>query len=334
MYLKKQIRRKMNLKLSFLLLFCFFIIAINPISVKAAGNAKIKSMDDFYVKLSNQIFAHEVDVKYDVPDYELVKQLMEMSMEDYQYHYDVDNPIISGCYLSYYIDYLNLYYRNGSLRIVIQFKYSKSDMDAHFVMMKELAKELKCDTPYDTVQKVHDYLIKKFEYDKKTIYIHHTDIDGFKDNQMVCSGYSLAAYYLLNAAGVPARVVTGYGGSGTSDESNHMWNMVELDGLWYNMDITWDDVNKDKPTYTYFLKSDKDFPDHIRLGRYDNDNIKYSMAEKSYKLPAKLRYGQFLYYFAMVLVVVICIMFMSKMTRKRRQAKEFENYVEYKKDVP
>ena len=103
MYLKKQIRRKMNLKLSFLLLFCFFIIAINPISVKAAGNAKIKSMDDFYVKLSNQIFAHEVDVKYDVPDYELVKQIMELSMEDYRFHYDVDNPIISGCYLSYYI---------------------------------------------------------------------------------------------------------------------------------------------------------------------------------------------------------------------------------------
>ncbi len=330
MILKKQTRRIINIFMAFLLLSCFFIFAVKPIEVKAFGNQKITSMDDFYVKLSNQIFAHEVDVKYDIPDYDLVKKIMEMDMSDYQYHYDEEKPLISGCYLSYYIDYLNLYYRNGSLRIVIQFKYSKSDMDEHFAMMKDLAVELKRDTPYDTVQNVHDYLIKKFEYDKKTIYIHHTDIDGFKDNQMVCSGYSLAAYYLLNAAGVPTRVVTGYGGSGDSDDKNHMWNIVELDGDWYNMDITWDDVNKEKPTYTYFLKSDKDFPDHKRLGRYDNDIIKYSISEKSYKLPAKLRFGEFKFYLAMALAIVIGMILISKLFRKKREQKELETYVEYK----
>ena len=312
----------------------FFVLLISPVNAYAAENEKISSLDDFYVKVSNQIYNHEVDVTYDVSDYELAKSIMGISMEDYQFHYDEKNPLISGCYLSFYIDYLSLYYNHGTLRILISFKYTKFDMNQHFSMMKELADELKCDTDYDTIQKVHDYLIKNFEYDKKTLYVNHTDIDGFKDKQMVCSGYSLAAYNLLNQAGIPTRVITGYGGDGRPDETNHMWNMVELDGLWYNMDITWDDVNKDKPTYTYFLKSDKDFPNHIRLGRYDNDNIKYSMAEKSYKLPAKLRYGQFLYYFAMVLVVIICMMFMSKLSRKRRQAKEFENYVEYKKDVP
>ncbi|MBQ8912986.1 MAG: hypothetical protein IJ054_02950, partial [Lachnospiraceae bacterium] len=302
------------------------ILLCGSFTTKAAQYEKIRSMDDFYVKLSNQIFSHEVDKYYEVPDYDIVKTIMSMSMEDYEYHYDENNPLISGCYLSHYITYMNLYYRNGNLRVVIQFKYSKSEMDEHFAMMSELSKELKCDTDYDTVQNVHDYLIKNFEYDKKTIYVNHTDIDGFKDNQMVCSGYSLAAYYLLNAVGIPTRVITGYGGVGTSDERNHMWNMVELDGKWYNMDITWDDTNGERPTYNYFLKNDDDFTEHIRLGKYDIAYFSAIVAKKSYKLPAKLKLGEFGWYVFMVAVLLLGMFISSVIINKKRRKKEKEVY--------
>ncbi len=295
----------------------FFAFLTSEFELKAAGRTKITSMDEFYVAISNQIHNHEVDVTYDVSDYNLVKKIMDISMEDYQFHYDEKHPLISGCYLSYYIDYMSLYYSHGTLRIVIQFKYSKADMDEHFSMMKELALKLKKDTAFDTILNVHDYLIENFEYDKKTIYVNHTDIDGFKDNQMVCSGYSLAAYYLLNEAGIPTMVITGYGGNGAPNESNHMWNMVFLDDNWYNLDITWDDINGKKPAYNYFLKSDKDFTEHVRLGRYDIDYFKYAVAEKSYKLPMKLKYGDFKIYILVVAVLIAAIILFPRLFKKR-----------------
>lgn len=299
----------------------FFVLLMSPVNAYAAGNEKISSLDDFYVKVSNQIYNHEVDVTYDVSDYELAKSIMGISMEDYQFHYDEKNPLISGCYLSFYIDYLSLYYNHGTLRILISFKYTKFDMNQHFSMMKELADELKCDTDYDTVQNVHDYLIKNFEYDKKTLYVNHTDIDGFKDKQMVCSGYSLAAYNLLNQAGIPTRVITGYGGDGRPDETNHMWNMVCLDGEWYNMDITWDDTNGKMPTYNYFLKNDKDFKGHLRRGKYDSDYFTYSLAEKSYKLPMSLKFGDFKYYIIVVAVILIAMSLFARVINNRRSKK-------------
>ena len=304
----------------------FFTFLTSEFELKAAGRTKITSMDEFYVAISNQIYNHEVDVTYDVSDYNLVKKIMDISMEDYQFHYDEKHPLISGCYLSYYIDYMSLYYSHGTLRIVIQFKYSKADMDEHFSMMKELALKLKKDTTFDTILNVHDYLIENFEYDKKTIYVNHTDIDGFKDNQMVCSGYSLAAYYLLNEAGIPTMVITGYGGNGAPNESNHMWNMVFLDDNWYNLDITWDDINGKKPAYNYFLKSDKDFTEHVRLGRYDIDYFKYAVAEKSYKLPMKLKYGDFKIYIFIVTILLTAIFFLSSIINSRHKKQVQNSY--------
>ena len=44
------------------------------------------------------------------------------------------------------------------------------------------------------------------------------------------------------------------------ERSGHAWNQIELDGIWYNMDLTFDRdglVNKKVPLY--LLKSDEDF---------------------------------------------------------------------------
>ena len=46
-----------------------------------------------------------------------------------------------------------------------------------------------------------------------------------------------------------------------SDTMNHCWNMVEIDGSWYHVDITWDDGYPDLQGQVYhdfFLCSDKD----------------------------------------------------------------------------
>lgn len=66
----------------------------------------------------------------------------------------------------------------------------------------------------------------------------------------VCQAYTLLAYRLFLAAGLDAKYVYGY-----SDNQLHAWNLVSVNGDWYHVDTTWNDVNPDEPyaiSYEYF----------------------------------------------------------------------------------
>ncbi|MDR3313713.1 MAG: hypothetical protein LBS96_04560 [Oscillospiraceae bacterium] len=73
----------------------------------------------------------------------------------------------------------------------------------------------------------------------------------------VCQGYALANCLLLDKLGVTCAFVV-------SDQMNHAWNLVRLDGQWYHVDTTWNDGATeyhllDVPGYVnhnYFLLSD------------------------------------------------------------------------------
>ena len=58
----------------------------------------------------------------------------------------------------------------------------------------------------------------------------------------VCEGYAKAFKVLCDQLGVPAVCV-----SGLSDKSltgsGHMWNLAQIGGVWYLVDVTWDDSN-------------------------------------------------------------------------------------------
>ena len=59
---------------------------------------------------------------------------------------------------------------------------------------------------------------------------------------VVCEGYAKAFKVLCDQLGVPAVCV-----SGLSDKSRtgsgHMWNLAQIGGVWYLVDVTWDDSN-------------------------------------------------------------------------------------------
>ncbi|BCN29329.1 transglutaminase domain-containing protein [Anaeromicropila herbilytica] len=134
---------------------------------------------------------------------------------------------------------------------------------------------------YKKVKAIHDYIIKSAIYDET--YSRYTAYDIFVNKTAVCQGYTLAAYRLFTEAGLKSKIITGYAKGGS-----HAWNIVKVNGKWYNIDLTWDDPltynRKQVLRYDYFLKNDKDFSDHIRDTEFTTKDFlsKYAITSKSY----------------------------------------------------
>lgn len=68
-----------------------------------------------------------------------------------------------------------------------------------------------------------------------------------------CYGYAEAYAFLLAQVGVKTEIIS-------SDEMVHAWVKVCVDGVYYNVDVTWDDPVRDRPglvEHQFFLLSDE-----------------------------------------------------------------------------
>ncbi|MBJ6360482.1 transglutaminase domain-containing protein [Paenibacillus sp. GCM10012307] len=125
---------------------------------------------------------------------------------------------------------------------------------------------------HEKVKVIHDWLVSHLEYD--TRYERYTAYEALKDGRAVCQGYTLLAYKMLNEAGIPAKIV-----EGTVATGDHAWNLVLLNGIWYHLDVTWDDSEANPNTgisYSYYLQTDKQMrPDHSWTKKYPKAYVSY-----------------------------------------------------------
>ena len=104
---------------------------------------------------------------------------------------------------------------------------------------------------------LHDYVVLNCEYDTagnkpRTSY---SAYGVLADGKAVCQGYALTYKLLLNKAGIECYMVT-------SEDMNHAWNLVKLDGKFYQVDTTWDDPVADRfgmAQHTFMFVSDAAF---------------------------------------------------------------------------
>ena len=134
---------------------------------------------------------------------------------------------------------------------------------------------------YDKIYGVYDWLCQNVTYDYEnlednTYLLKHTAYAALIDKTAVCQGYAVLFYRLMLELGVDARVIVGDGGG------PHAWNIVELDGLYYNLDSTWDAGQSE---YIWFLNSTWDFAGHEREMQYDTIAFhnEYPMAAETYE---------------------------------------------------
>lgn len=110
-----------------------------------------------------------------------------------------------------------------------------------------------CTGDYETALWLHDWIIENASYDMSYSYY---SADGVLIRGAgVCDSYSKAYVLLLEAAGMEVDRVTG---------GNHAWNVVRMDGDWYQVDPTWDD-----PVLSGYDQARSGFERHLYFGLPD-----------------------------------------------------------------
>lgn len=127
----------------------------------------------------------------------------------------------------------------------------------------------------DILRDVHDQIIELGTYDYDILNegkndFGHTAFGCFvrnssgTPNYCVCDGYSQAYLYILQQLGFYGTVVLGNAGDAGADGGmgGHAWSLIQSDGIWYEVDTTWDD-------YTDFLASVEE--------QYGKNSIEYAV---------------------------------------------------------
>ena len=77
-----------------------------------------------------------------------------------------------------------------------------------------------------------------------------TPYGTFVKGESLCEGYSRAFKAICDELGIPCVLVNGVYRHAETRQELHMWCHVQLDGKWYAVDQTFDDVNGKKPDYS------------------------------------------------------------------------------------
>lgn len=143
-------------------------------------------------------------------------------------------------------------------------------------------------TDYGKASAIHQYVVEHVTYDHKGLeamneqlslhkkedieqkyFLPFTAYAAAMNGTAVCQGYATLYYALCRLVGLPVRVIASV---------NHAWNIVQVDGKWYNLDATADSETTTK--VRWFLKGSTTFEsaaaggNHDRVTPYSGDAFK------------------------------------------------------------
>lgn len=220
------------------------------------------SLNDMKNDMYNSIINNEV---FNASTY--IKGLDSLNKEAKEYLRYIANDICFDKDVIGSNDYLRVSYNNKIYRINLPYasdhiaiKNKIKDFKNKYISddMSELEKELAvvkyisdtCNYDYDAV-KWKDNGSLEYEdsdYGYKTSY---TAYGALVNGLATCKGYAEAVKILLNSVGVECSVIN-------SDSLNHVWNIVRIDGEYYQLDVTWIDTTSNGTDNDFFNFSNLD----------------------------------------------------------------------------
>lgn len=186
---------------------------------------------------------------------DILQALLEWT-EDAQIAADTKEEVFSKVFQCVLNDHPELFYVDGYTMTSYQedgvitgqsfcgsYLYSREEAAERMARIEQKAQRIQEGVPagsseYEKVRYVYEYLVKNTEYvldceDNQNI------CSVFLNGKSVCLGYAKAAQYLLGRLGINAILVSGTVEGG----QEHAWNIVQIDGDYYHVDVTWGDAS-------------------------------------------------------------------------------------------
>ena len=232
-------------------------------------------MEYLYQQMQARVTSIDVS-KYDIP-YETAKPTKIQRLVSGVLN---ENPDL------YYVSNGFSYSHNGTKIISLKITYDTTLSDSEWQQGVDAALA-SVDQGMSNLQKaiaLHDYLTVNCEYDKENLdkntvpSVSHSTYGVFANRTAVCDGYALAYKYLLKQVGIDCYMVT-------SDEINHAWNLIKLDGQYYQVDVTWDDPTWDlvgRSVHTYMFRSDDNFDPAGASQKHSGGRVTYGSQTVDY----------------------------------------------------
>lgn len=174
--------------------------------------------------------------------------------------FDYDNPqfLALGSGYSYYyfpstgyLQSFTISYGRTQAQVAMSQKKFKETVKS---VVNEAKKQL---TDYSQLKYIHDWIVNNTDY-TLTGPVYKSEADGaVVYGKALCEGYSKAFMYMAQELGFDCICVVG-----KSHGTAHMWNMVKMGGVWYHVDVTFDDPivsgGGNMLSHDYFLLSTYD----------------------------------------------------------------------------
>lgn len=244
---------------------CVAIGLIAALCVSMAGCALLPEDEPAIevVGTSDGMYAYETLSEEEKQVYNEITFCLEQRMESIEIS-TLDEAVLEKVYWAVYYDHCEYFWSDGYqyeiysnwkdevVEIRFQPIYNVTE-EAQAVYQKQidaavadiLAEAPVEGTDYDKALFVYRTLIENTDYNLDAEH-NQNIISTFVNKETVCRGYAYGAQYLLNALEVPCISVCG-----VSEGEAHSWNLIQMDGEYYYMDVTWGEVE-------YWEASDED----------------------------------------------------------------------------
>ncbi|MHB1392109.1 MAG: transglutaminase domain-containing protein [Clostridia bacterium] len=238
-----------------------------------AADAEVRSTDEFHDIMLDAIREVKDDVKVQIVKYD-------------EKTYDVDT-IFKGILAENaglgFVTSCNATFtrilgkESAAVELKLQYRYPKEKVISMRVdtdskvndIIKNIIKPGMSD--YEKVLAIHDHVVKNSRYDRlnaeaDTVPTEEHEAYGVLVKGIgVCDSYAKAVKLLLEKAGVQSLIVEG-SKVGDAEQRlggvDHAWNIVKLDGEYYHVDATWDDVSEERDStelvYHHFNLNDEE----------------------------------------------------------------------------
>lgn len=155
-------------------------------------------------------------------------------------------------------------YGNTNIIFTAQYITTKAEEDYITSKIKEIIPSIVTPDMSDDAKEeaIHDYIINHVSYDYTLQ--QNSAYTALTSGKTTCLGYSMLLKKMLNEVEIKSQIITGY-----TPDGYHAWNIVQINDIWFHVDITNDTVGTNK--YRYFNATD----DLMTQNNYIWDKTKY-----------------------------------------------------------